>query len=71
MKTLRHAAFLTCLAAGGTAFAQEPRISNKEPLPMVQPLELTDPVAVPESIAATLLAGVAFLMMFSRRRYID
>ncbi len=51
------------------AVAREPQILHKEALPSVQQVELGEPVPVPETIGATLLAGVGFLLMFRRRRY--
>jgi hypothetical protein len=58
-----------CLFGRGTVVGREPQILHKEALPIVEPLALADPVPVPESIGATLLAGVGFLLMFRRRRY--
>lgn len=55
--------------AAGPGVAQEPRILHKEALPSIQPVVVDEPVAVPETIGATLLAGVGFLLMFRRRRY--
>ena len=40
-----------------------------EALPLIQPVVIEEPVAVPETIGATLLAGVGFFMLFRRRRY--
>ncbi len=53
----------------GTLVGQEPQILHKEPLPSIQPVVINEPVAVPETIGATMLAGVGFLLMFRRRRY--
>lgn len=62
--------FLCLTGVGaGMASAQEFKVSNKEPLPGLQPVVLAEPIAVPETIGATLLAGVGFFMMFRRRRY--
>ena len=47
----------------------EPVVLHKEPLPGIQPVVVVDPIAVPETIGATLLAGVGFFMLFRRRRY--
>jgi hypothetical protein len=49
--------------------AQEPVVSNRQALPTVEPVIIPEPVPVPETIGATLLAGVGFLLMFRRRRY--
>lgn len=68
----RHCLLLClCLlgSAAGTLVGQEPQILHKEPLPSVQPVVINEPVAVPETIGATMLAGVGFLLMFRRRRY--
>ena len=69
MKHLLTAAFCVCLMAAGQGWALEPQVLHKEPLPKVQPVVITDPVPVPETIGATLLAGVGFFMIFRRRRY--
>ena len=69
MKLLKAALLSFCLSGGGMAVAREPQILHKEALPSVQPVELGEPVPVPETIGATLLAGVGFLLMFRRRRY--
>jgi hypothetical protein len=53
----------------GTLVGQEPQILHKEPLPSIQPVVINEPVAVPETIGATMLAGVGSLLMFRRRRY--
>lgn len=60
-----------CLTGVGAcmASAKEFKVSNKEALPGLQPVVISEPVAIPETIGATLLAGVGFLMMFRRRRY--
>ena len=61
---------IACLLSGSAiAVAQEPKVLNKEALPAFQPVVVTQPVAVPETIGATLLAGVGFFMLFRRRRY--
>lgn len=68
----RHRLLLClCLvgSAAGTVLAQEPQILHKEPLPSIQPVVIAEPVAVPETIGATMLAGLGFLLMFRRRRY--
>ena len=49
--------------------AQEPAVLHKEPVPGIQPLVVLDPVPVPETVGASLLAGVGFFMLFRRRRY--
>lgn len=69
MKFLPAVLFILCLPGIGLVSAREPQILYKEPLPTVQPVVLAEPVAVPETIGATLLAGVGFLLMFRRRRY--
>lgn len=59
-----------CLLIGvGAARALEPKVLTKEPLPSISPLVIEDPVPVPESMVATILAGVGFIMLFRRRRY--
>jgi hypothetical protein len=58
-----------CLTGGAPLMAQEPVVSNRQPLPSVQPVVLPNAVPVPETIGATLLAGVGFLLIFRRRRY--
>jgi hypothetical protein len=70
-RPLFAAFLLPCLIGmgAGVASAQEFKVSNKEALPSLQPVVISEPVAVPETIGATLLAGVGFLMMFRRRRY--
>ena len=59
----------SCLSGSLLAVSQEPQVLNKEPLPSIQPVVPAEPVAVPETIGATLLAGVGFFMLFRRRRY--
>lgn len=59
--------FLLCGSA--SAQALEPEIRHKEPIPQVQQMNIPEPVAVPETIGATMVAGVGFLLMFRRRRY--
>ncbi len=70
--TVRHL-FLISLACSLLAVplsgAQEPAILHKEALPTVKPLVLAEPVPVPETIGAALLAGVGFFMLFRRNRY--
>lgn len=68
MKRLSAVVLFLCLLGSGSSMAQDLQIRNKEPLPSVQPVVIVDPVAVPETIGATLLAAVGFLMMFRRRR---
>jgi hypothetical protein len=68
MKRLSAVFLFLCLLSGGSSVGQDLQIRNKEPLPGIQPVVITDPVAVPETIGATLLAAVGFLMMFRRRR---
>jgi len=58
-----------CLSGSRLAVSQEPQVLHKEPLPSIQPVVLAESVAVPETIGATLLAGVGFFMLFRRRRY--
>ena len=45
-----------------------PLISNSAAIPPVQPMVLNDPVPVPETLGASMAAGVGFLIMFRRRR---
>lgn len=52
-------------AADGAADAL---LSNSAPIPKVQPLVINDPVPVPETLGASMAAGVGFLLMFRRRR---
>ena len=59
----------SCLTGNLGVSAQEPAVLNKDPLPRIQPVVPAEPVAVPETIGATLLAGVGFFMLFRRRRY--
>jgi hypothetical protein len=68
MKRLSAVALFLCLLSSGSSVAQDLQIRHKEPLPGIQTVVITDPVAVPETIGATLLAAVGFLMMFRRRR---
>ncbi len=68
MKRLSAVALFLCLLSSGSSVARDLQIRHKEPLPGIQPMVITDPVAVPETIGATLLAAVGFLMMFRRRR---
>ena len=68
MKRPSAVVLFLCLISSGSGMAQDLQIRNKEPLPGIQPVVITDPVAVPETIGATLLAAVGFLMMFRRRR---
>lgn len=68
MKHPSAAVLFLCLISSGSGVAQDLQIRNKEPLPGIQPVVITEPVAVPETIGATLLAAVGFLMMFRRRR---
>lgn len=58
-----------CLSGNPLAVSQEPQVLHKEPLSSIQPVVLAEPVPVPETIGATLLAGVGFFMLFRRRRY--
>ncbi len=66
-----HSIVLACWLCGSSAVAwgQEPVVLNREPLPAIPPVVVVDPVAVPETIGVTLLAGVGFFMIFRRRRY--
>ncbi len=57
------------LLGGSGALAQGVQVLTKEALPSVQRQAIPEPVAVPETIGATLLAGIGFLVMFRRRRY--
>lgn len=50
-------------------WAGDPQWSHLDPIPVIPPVVVGDPVAVPETIGATLLAGVGFFMLFRRRRY--
>lgn len=59
----------SCLLGSHCASAMEPVVLHKEPLPSIQPVVVVEPIAVPETIGATLLAGVGFFMLFRRRRY--
>ena len=68
MKRLSAVALFLCLLSSGSSVAQDLQSRHKEPLPGIQPVVITDPVAGPETIGATLLAAVGFLMMFRRRR---
>ena len=58
-----------CFSGSLLAVSQEPQVLHKEPLRSIQPVVLAEPVAVPETIGATLLAGVGFFLLFRRRRY--
>ena len=58
-----------CLIGLSPVRAQEPVVSNRQPLPSVQPVDNPNPVPVPETIGATLLAGLGFILLFRRRRY--
>lgn len=69
MKRFYPIFFASCLSGSPLAVSLEPQVLNKEPLPSIQPVVLAEPVAVPETIGATLLAGVGFFMLFRRRRY--
>ena len=69
MKRFYPIFFASCLSGSSLAVSLEPQVLNKEPLPSIQPVVLAEPVAVPETIGATLLAGVGFFMLFRRRRY--
>lgn len=49
--------------------ATTPTSVTEAPPPLAVQAVAKDAVPVPETIGASVLAGVAFLMMFSRRRY--
>lgn len=51
--------------------AQVPANPNPIPAPveLTRPVHEEQPTAVPETVGATLIAGVGFLMIFGRRRY--
>jgi hypothetical protein len=62
--------FLFCLMAGQfRGLAQVTAVPNKEPLPATPSTFVAEPVPVPETIGATLLAGVGFVVLFRRRRF--
>ncbi len=68
--TCRCSIVLACLIVGQSpALAQAPQVLNKEPLPAAPSFPVVEPVPVPETVGATLLAGVGFFMLFRRRRY--
>lgn len=69
MKRFYPIAIACLLCSSVLGMAQEPKVLNKEALPAIQPVVVAQPVAVPETIGVTLLAGVGFFMLFSRRRY--
>ncbi|MES2707647.1 MAG: hypothetical protein V4726_13720 [Verrucomicrobiota bacterium] len=64
---------LLCLAmtavcpAGGEA-SPAPELPLQPPVAAAQ-IKEPEPVPVPETVGVSVLAGVAFLMMFGRRRY--
>lgn len=69
MKNLAFLLMGCCLLGGDAALAQGVQVLTKEALPSVPPRAIPDPVAVPEAMGATLLAGMGFLVLFRRRRY--
>lgn len=69
MKTVISSITALGLLGLATAGALEPRVLTKEPLPSISPLVVEEPVPVPETMVATILAGVGFIMLFRRRRY--
>ena len=61
---------LACwLCGSAVALASESVVLNQAPVSGIQPMVPADPVAIPETIGASLLAGVGFFMLFRRRRY--
>ncbi|MDB6133600.1 MAG: hypothetical protein JWM59_1843 [Verrucomicrobiales bacterium] len=61
-----------CQAGSGNAappLVTAPKSVTEAPPPAAVQAVAKDAVPVPETIGASVLAGVAFLMMFSRRRY--
>lgn len=69
MKVIITTVFLLGLSGLAAVMALEPQMLTKEPLPSIAPMVVTDPVPVPETMVATILAGVGFFMLFRRRRY--
>ena len=69
MKKIASPLFALCLFGLCGAWAQEPVVSNRQPLPALPQTVIPEPVAVPETIGATFVAGVGFLLLMVRRRY--